>query len=226
VAGLVGGMALRPRAAGLAAVGPVHPAAEAAAGGTDRSTPGPVPAALGAGPRLRWLPAATAVALGLVAGRLGGRPELFPFGVLAVVGVALAFVDVTAHRLPDSLTLPAYPAVLAGLAVTAGVRGDGGRLVTAAAASLTVAGCYLLLVLARPRQLGLGDLKLAGLLGLGLGWLGWPALLAGSVLPFILFSLCALGLLAAGRVGRRTALPFGPFLVTGALLVVLATAGR
>jgi leader peptidase (prepilin peptidase)/N-methyltransferase len=146
--------------------------------------------------------------------------------VLAVVGVALALVDIATHRLPDRLVLPAYAAVLAGLAVAAGVNGDGGRLATAATASLVLAGCYLLLVLARPRQLGLGDLKLAGLLGLGLGWLGWPAVLLGAVLPYVLFSLCAVGLLAAGRVGRRTALPFGPFLVAGTLLVVLAAGWR
>jgi leader peptidase (prepilin peptidase)/N-methyltransferase len=126
------------------------------------------------------------------------------------------------HRLPDVLVLPAYPAVLAGLAVPTVVLGEGGRLLTAVGGGLVLAGCYLVLVLVRPGQLGLGDLKLAGLLGLALGWLGWRALLVGSILAFALLALCGLALLATGRASRRTALPFGPFMLAAALLVVLA----
>ena len=113
--------------------------------------------------------------------------------------------------------------VLAGLAAAALALGRPDRLVGAVAGGAALAGCYLVLVLLRPGQLGLGDVKLAGLLGLGLGWLGWPAVLTGSLLAFVLFAGCALALLAAGRVTRRTALPFGPFMLTGALLVLLAS---
>lgn len=175
----------------------------------------------GAAPPLRLLAPTTALALALVAGRIGGRPELPAFGWLTVVGVALAFVDVAAHRLPDRLVLPAYPVVLAGLAVAALALGRPDRLVGAVAGGAALAGGYLVLVLLRPGQLGLGDLKLGGLLGLGLGWLGWSAVLAGSLLAFLLFAGCALALLATGRATRRTALPFGPFMLAAALLVVL-----
>jgi len=233
--GLLAGTLLRPTARRLAAEGSgTAPAVDAAAPdasavhgpaphlpGSDRAaSAGPPP---GAAPRMLSLAPVTAVVLALLAGRLGPRPELPAFGWLAVVGVALAFVDVAAHRLPDALVLPAYPAVLAALAVPAVALGEGGRLLTAVAGSLALAGCYLVLVLVRPGQLGLGDLKLAGVLGLALGWLGWRALLAGSVLAFALLALCGLALLATGRVDRRTALPFGPFMLAAALLVVLAS---
>jgi leader peptidase (prepilin peptidase) / N-methyltransferase len=77
-------------------------------------------------------------------------------------------------------------------------------------------------VLLRPGQLGAGDLKLAGVLGLALGWLGWPAVLRGTFLAFALLSVCGLALLATRRIKLDSALPFGPFMLAGALLAVLA----
>jgi leader peptidase (prepilin peptidase)/N-methyltransferase len=79
-----------------------------------------------------------------------------------------------------------------------------------------------LLGLARPGQLGGGDVKLAGLAGLVLGWLGWRAVLTGAALGFILAGLAGLALLAARRVTLQGVISFGPFLLGGALLVILA----
>jgi leader peptidase (prepilin peptidase) / N-methyltransferase len=75
---------------------------------------------------------------------------------------------------------------------------------------------------ASPGQLGGGDIKLAGLVGLALGWLGWPALLGGAILGFVLAAVASLALLAARRVTMRSAISFGPFLLGGALLAILA----
>ncbi|MEU8186511.1 hypothetical protein AB0C00_04240, partial [Micromonospora carbonacea] len=93
-------------------------------------------------------------------------------------------------------------------------------------ASLTGAGLsflgYALLALLPGSRLGFGDVKLAAVLGLPLGWLGWPALLTGLVLPHVLHGLAVLGLLAARRIRRDTLLPLGPALLAGAWLATLA----
>ena len=71
-----------------------------------------------------------------------------------------------------------------------------------------------------PEALGFGDVKLLGLLGLLLGWFGWGVLLAGVFLGLLAGAVLSLVLLAARRAGWRTALPFGPPLLTGAALAV------
>jgi prepilin signal peptidase PulO-like enzyme (type II secretory pathway) len=78
----------------------------------------------------------------------------------------------------------------------------------------------LLLALLRPGQLGGGDIKLAGLIGLGLGW---PTVIAGAVLAFVLTAVVSLALLAARRIGLHDAICFGPFMLGGALLAILAS---
>lgn len=159
--------------------------------------------------------------LGAVAGVVGPRPELAAFGVLALLCVALAAIDLAVHRLPDRLTLPAYPVLAALFVLAALVTGEPDRIVRVLLAGAALAGGYLLLALLRPGQLGLGDVKLAGLLGLALGWLGWDAVLLGTALAFVLCALAGLALLVGRRASLRTALPLGPFMVAGTFAVVL-----
>ena len=140
----------------------------------------------------------------------------------AAAGIALAVIDVDCHRLPDRLTLPSYPAgvlLLAGASAAGGDLRDLGRAVLAAAVAF--AG-FLLLALVSPDSLGLGDVKLAGLLGLYLGWLGWQQLLLGLVTGFLLGAVVAVVLLLGRRVGWRGELAFGPALLAGALVAVVA----
>jgi len=165
---------------------------------------------------------ATAAVLALLFGRLGGHPVTLAFGFLGAVGVALAAIDIRVQRLPDRLTLPAYPVLIALLAAAALTGHDIGALVRALLGGLALAAGYLLLGVARPGHLGGGDIKLAGLVGLVLGWLGWPAVLSGAVLGFLLAAVASLMLLAARRITMRSAISFGPFLLGGALLVILA----
>jgi leader peptidase (prepilin peptidase) / N-methyltransferase len=165
----------------------------------------------------------SAAAVGALAWRFAGTPEAAAFCVLGALGVALAAIDLQVQRLPDRLTLPAYPAMLA-LLVAAAVAGHHALpLVRAVLGCLALGGAYLLLGLIRPGGIGGGDIKLAGLVGLALGWLGWPAVLGGAALGFILAAVAALALLAARRITWRSHLSFGPFLIGGALLVMLAT---
>ncbi len=165
----------------------------------------------------------TAAVLALLVGRFGGQPEILALGFFGVLGVALAAIDISVQRLPDPLTLPAYPILIALLAVAAITGHDLAALGRALLGGLALTGAFLVLALARPGQLGGGDVKLAGLAGLALGWLGWSALITGAALGFVLSAIVSLALLAARRTTLRSAICFGPFLVGGALLAVLAS---
>jgi leader peptidase (prepilin peptidase) / N-methyltransferase len=164
---------------------------------------------------------ATAGVLALLLGRFGGQPDMVAFGFLGVLGVALAAIDITVQRLPNRLTLPAYPILIALLASAAIVGHDVASLARALLGGLVLAVSYLLLALIRPGQLGGGDVKLAGIAGLALGWLGWPTLIVGAALGFVLAAVVSLALLAARRVTLHSAICFGPFLLGGALLAML-----
>jgi leader peptidase (prepilin peptidase) / N-methyltransferase len=165
----------------------------------------------------------TAAVLALVCGRFAGQPGVLALGFLGALGVALSAIDIAVHRLPDRLTLPAYPAMVAMLSAAAMIGHDGGALIRALLASMALTVSYLLLALLRPGQLGGGDVKLAGLTGLGLGWLGWPTVISGAALGFVLTAIVSLVLLAVHRISLRSAICFGPFMLGGALLAILAS---
>ncbi|WP_051944857.1 prepilin peptidase [Streptacidiphilus rugosus] len=133
----------------------------------------------------------------------------------ALVAVALTALDARLRRLPDALTYPAYPLLLLLLCLP----GAGGPLLGAVLASLVLAFVYYLLALFGGA--GLGDVKASALVGLVLGYLGWRSVLAGTVYAMLLAGVWAVALLVARRVGRRSQLAFGPFLMTGALLALL-----
>jgi leader peptidase (prepilin peptidase)/N-methyltransferase len=169
--------------------------------------------------RVAIVTALAAVALGSVAAAVGAEPQLPAYLWLAAVGVTLAVIDVETLRLPDRLTLPSYPVGLVLLAVPAD-RPALGRAVLAAAIT---GGAAVLLALLAPRGgLGLGDVKLLGVLGLFLGWLGWGVLVVGVALGFGLGAVAAVAMLASRRAGLRDHLAFGPWLIAGALAAVVA----
>jgi leader peptidase (prepilin peptidase) / N-methyltransferase len=174
-----------------------------------------------AGPACRcrrggWWPAVTGsgAAAALVAAALGPVPEL-PVLLLAVVlGALLAAVDVRCLRLPDPLV-----AALGLLVLPLGL----GHVRAALAGAALLGGTYLLLSLASRGAVGLGDAKLAAVLGFALGALGWPAVLAGLVAPHLINGPIAVFLLLTKRVRRTTALPLGPALLAGAVVAVSIT---
>ena len=165
----------------------------------------------------------TAAVLALLCGRFAGQSSVLAFCFLGALGVALGAIDIAVQRLPDRLTRPAYPVLVVLLGAAAAIGHDGGALVRALLAGVALAATFLGLALLRPGQLGGGDVKLAGLLGLGLGWLGWPAVIAGAALGFVLSAVVSLGLLAARRISLRSEIFFGPFMLGGALLAILAS---
>jgi len=140
---------------------------------------------------------------------------LVAFLYLAAVSIALVLIDIDVHRLPNAIVMPSYPVGLALLGGAAALRGDG-----AAVARMLIGGgvlylFYVMLRLIQPRGMGGGDVKLAGVLGMYLGWVGWVPLIVGALSAFMIGGLVSVVLMAAGRAHRRTAIAFGPFMLVG-----------
>jgi leader peptidase (prepilin peptidase)/N-methyltransferase len=152
----------------------------------------------------------------------GERPATAALVWAGGAAVVLGAVDLASHRLPDRVTVPTAAFCVAAFLVDAAVLGSWGALVRALAAGIVAFGVPYAVAAIAPEALGLGDVKLLGLLGLVLGWFGWGVLLAGVFLGLLTGALVSLVLLAGRRVGWRTALPFGPPLLLGAVLALLA----
>src|SRR5690606_32842807 len=100
---------------------------------------------------------------------------------LACVSVALAFIDIDTHRLPDSLVLPSFAIVSALLIADSIATGEWASLTRSLIGGAILGGFYLVMWLAYPAGLGFGDVKTAGLMGVALGYFGWPALAVGGI---------------------------------------------
>ncbi|SOC50866.1 leader peptidase (prepilin peptidase) / N-methyltransferase [Blastococcus aggregatus] len=189
-------------------------------------SPPSVAGMLGPGPRAVRPPVVEIVAAVLFAAvglRFGWSPDLPAWAWFVAIGLLLAVIDLREKLLPNRVLLPAT-VVAAGLLALAADLDDAWpdllRALLAGAASFAV---LLVMALLAPTRLGMGDVKLAALLGLVLGWFGWSAVLLGFLLGFLLQAVVGLALMAVRRAGRDTELPFGPALLTGTLVAVLLT---
>jgi leader peptidase (prepilin peptidase)/N-methyltransferase len=184
----------------------------------------PRPPALAAG-------AVTAVLFGGLAARVDpGYPGYLMLVLaaacwLAACAVPLACTDLAVQRLPDPLTGAAYAGTAVLLLAAAAVGGPWSALVRALLGGLALAGFYLLLMVISPSGMSLGDVKLAASLGTLLAWFGWRLLLAGGFAGFLLGGVFAAALLVSRRAGRKQPIPFGPFMIAGAILAVVAQPG-
>ncbi|WP_432099488.1 prepilin peptidase [Streptomyces sp. WAC 04229] len=176
------------------------------------------------GPRAAPLALVTALVCAALAAATGTRPELAVWLLLAPPGVLLAVVDLRVRRLPDPLTLPLAGAAVALLGLAALLPEHAGEWTTVLLGALALGAGYLVLFLINPAGMGFGDVKLALTAGAVLGWYGWPTLMLGTFAGFLLGAFYGGALLVARRAGRKTAIPFGPFLIAGAFLGVLAGA--
>jgi leader peptidase (prepilin peptidase) / N-methyltransferase len=181
-----------------------------------RDLVGPGPGAV----RQPVLEIATAVLFGLTALRFGSSWELPVFALLAAAGLLLAVVDLRHRVLPNRVVVPALGAAAALLVVAAGAEGAWTSLLRAVLGAGVLFAAYLVLALLSPGSLGMGDVKLAALLGLCLGWLGWTAVVAGALAGFVVQAVVALGLLVTRRIGLRGELPFGPAMLAGAAVAI------
>jgi leader peptidase (prepilin peptidase)/N-methyltransferase len=167
----------------------------------------------------------TGVAFAATAWLVGAAWVLPALLYLVSIGVALALIDIDTHRLPDAIVLPAYvvaPVLLTLASANPGGDGDWGALVRALVGGGALWLFYFVLMLIYPAGMGFGDVKLAGILGLYLGWFGWAALLVGGFAAFLLGGLYAIGLVSLGRAQRKSGLPFGPWMLLGTAVGIVA----
>jgi len=147
-------------------------------------------------------------------GQEAAIPALLAFTAL---GIALSGIDLDTRRLPNALVLPAYPVLGALVVTSAAVRGDWEAAVRAGAGAAALFGFFFVIALISPQGMGFGDVKLAGVIGMVLGYLSWSAVVVGAFTGFLLGAVVGVLVMATGAGTRRTALPFGPFMVAGAL---------
>jgi leader peptidase (prepilin peptidase)/N-methyltransferase len=141
--------------------------------------------------------------------------------LFVVNGARLAWIDARTRLLPNRIIFPWYPAALVLLGAAAALSADWGTLLRLALAGIALFAFYLLLHLVQPGGMGMGDVKLAGILGMYLGFLTWEHLMLATLVTFVLGGLFGIGMILARRATRKSAFAFGPFMVAGAAAALL-----
>jgi leader peptidase (prepilin peptidase) / N-methyltransferase len=175
-----------------------------------------------AGPPPLVLEIITAALLGGLAARVHPALVLAAACWLAACGVALGWIDASVQRLSDVLTLAAYAGTAALLVAAAAAAGTWHSLLRAAGGGAGLAIVAAVVAVLSKSALGLGDAKLAASLGTLLAWYGWLTLARGVIAAFLLGGLYGAGLIVVRRARRRQRIAFGPFMLAGAFLAVLA----
>jgi leader peptidase (prepilin peptidase)/N-methyltransferase len=140
----------------------------------------------------------------------------------AAIGIALSMIDLDCRRLPNSIVYPSYLVLAVLLTAAAAMSSDWAALIRAGIGGAALFGFYLALFVVYPAGMGLGDVKLSGILGALLAYLSWPALLIGAFAGFLLGAIAGVAVVIAGFGARKTALPFGPFMIAGVLTAIFA----
>ena len=141
----------------------------------------------------RWSSWQPGCSSGPSAGGPGYLAPLPAFLYLAAISVALALIDLDVKRLPDPIVLSAYPVGLVLLGIATAVFGDWSAMLRAVVGAVALFAFYFVLMIVREGGMGFGDVKLAGVLGLYLAWVGWSALVVGGLSAFLI-----------GGAGRRS----------------------
>jgi prepilin signal peptidase PulO-like enzyme (type II secretory pathway) len=171
----------------------------------------------------RWtIAGTTAVVFAALGWRFGASPVLPAYLYIGAVGTMLNFIDLAVKRLPDRFTLTSYVVGPVLLAVAVPFVDDGGpRFVHALIGMAVLWVIYFLQHFFMPQAIGRGDVKLSGVLGLYLGWLGADAWVYGLVAGAVLGGVVALALVLARRSSWKSELPYGPFMLAGTLIGIL-----
>jgi leader peptidase (prepilin peptidase) / N-methyltransferase len=140
---------------------------------------------------------------------------------LAAISVALAFIDIEHHKLPNVIVLPSLAVGLILLSTASLLTGDYAQLLRVGVGAAAMGLAYLVLAIAWPGSMGFGDVKLAAVLGLFLGFSGWGSLIVGSLLAFFLGGIFGLVLIVLRKSTRKSGIPFGPWMVLGAWIGIL-----
>ncbi len=156
--------------------------------------------------------AGTAALFAVAAWRLGSHADLAAHLVAFTGLLALSVIDVGHHRLPSSVLYPTLVGTAVGLLAATVVDGDADALVRAGIGGAAAFGFFFGVHAIRPDAMGFGDVRLAGLCGLVLGWSGLAEVVLGFYASFVLGAVVGVARIASGRAARREAMAFGPFL--------------
>ncbi len=214
-------------AAGHAPLGAPPSAATLPAATVPGTTPSPDPPQA-VPPPARPIPAersvvvvVTAVLFAGAAARLGTVPELGAYCALFAGLVAVSVTDIRVGLVPRAFLYPTAGLVAAGLVAASAVDADWRPCLDALIGGAAAFGTFFAVWWLVPRSMGFGDVRLAGVIGLSLGWLGLRQVYLGFVVAFVVGSVVGVAKMVVQRTGRKTALPFGPALAAGAVVGVL-----
>jgi leader peptidase (prepilin peptidase)/N-methyltransferase len=140
----------------------------------------------------------------------------------AAISLALALIDLDTRRLPNRIVLPSYGVGIGLLAIASVLSGDYSALLSAVVGGAALFVAYFVMALIHPGGMGLGDVKLAGVVGIFVGYAGLGPLLVGAFSAFVLGGLFALLLVVLRRAGRKSGIPFGPWMLAGAWIGIFA----
>jgi leader peptidase (prepilin peptidase)/N-methyltransferase len=164
-------------------------------------------------------PLLAAVAAG-VALSTGAHPVVAAHVVAALGLVTLSVIDIDLFLLPKRIVWPLVFATGALMAVAAAVDGDAESLKRAVISGFAGFGALLVLHIISPAGMGFGDVRLAALIGLDLGWLGGEQVVVGIFSGFVFAAAVGIALLITRRKKGRDPVPFGPFLALGTLFIL------
>lgn len=168
--------------------------------------------------------AATGLLFGAITLRFGISIELPAYLYLVAIAVTLAMIDFDVRELPDSIVLPSYIVGVLLLMPAGAVSGDLNAAERGLAGMAAMFVLYFALALAYPNGLNLSEVKLAGLLGLYLGYLSWAALLFGAFGGFLIVVVSGSTTKSITRARRNLAVPVGPCLIGASILALFLTA--
>lgn len=161
----------------------------------------------------------TGLLFGLSAWKFGFTPAALVYAAFFWTLVVLTVIDLDHKLLPNRVVYPLFIAAWVGLTIDAVVRSNFGDLGGAAVGALIFGGFFVLVALIVPAGMGGGDVKLAFVLGTFLGYAGGPGVvLVGMFLSFLVGGVLGVAVMALGKGGRKTQIPFGPFLALGTAL--------
>jgi leader peptidase (prepilin peptidase) / N-methyltransferase len=165
--------------------------------------------------------AGCALLFGACAWRFGASWALPAYLLLFAALLVVSVIDLESYRIPNRILIPATITAIPLLGLAALGQGHPGDFLRALAGGVAAFGALLVMAIISPRGMGMGDVKLAFLLGLHLGYLGWGEVALGLFAGFLLGAVIGLGLIISGRRSRKDAVPFGPFLAAGTVVAVL-----
>jgi leader peptidase (prepilin peptidase)/N-methyltransferase len=160
----------------------------------------------------------------LLVGMVFGVPSLWvwpAYAVFTVSMVLLAVTDLDTKLIPNRILGPSIIACAILLAAGWLFDRDAGSIVRAGLGALAYFFAMYALALIARGGLGFGDVKLAFLIGMMTGFLGWGPVIVAGILGFIIGGLVSIVLLISRRMTRKDAIPFGPFMVAGGLIATI-----